>query len=50
MKRAAHFFRVQPSCHRLIAGKLKITQETPIKPAIAELRHAQTHRWMQGSG
>lgn len=34
MKRAAHFFCVQPSCRRTIAGKLTITQDTEIKPAI----------------
>jgi len=36
MKRAAHFFRVQPSCHRTIAEKLTTTQDTQIKPAIEE--------------
>lgn len=36
MKRAAHFFRMQPSCRRTIAEKLTITQDTQIKPVIGE--------------
>lgn len=36
MKRAAHFFHMQPSCHQTIGEKLTITQDIQIKPMIGE--------------